>query len=307
MSNIYEPDSRYLERLEWQLSSEYRRANRLKAASGRIAVPRRMAAISLAVGILMTGVAVTKAADLIKDSWRKKIEIARAETAVELKRVHLGSIREMASRMKMRAAEGLIREDEYRSIDLAAMNAELDLKRSLSNLEEVKTSGQPPRNELSAPLVDGRDFVSERLNIEEEGIELDREQLRIQQERLNRLLEQNLVRGDEMVQLQAAIDNRKMMIDKIQRKLDLRARFLSGEITAQKMEIEDRMIEAERNLRLAQSKVESLKEQLDRLEVLEARGAISPMEVSRLRYALDAAQAERKLAALEWDVLEKLR
>jgi outer membrane protein TolC len=73
------------------------------------------------------------------------------------------------------------------------------------------------------------------------------------------------------------------------------------------MEIEDRMIEAERNLRLAQSKVESLKEQLDRLEVLEARGAISPMEVSRLRYALDAAQAERKLAALEWDVLEKLR
>ena len=68
MSKIYEPDSQYLERLEWQLSSEYRRANRLKSSSGKVAVSRRMVAISLAVGILMTGVAVTKAADYFKDS-----------------------------------------------------------------------------------------------------------------------------------------------------------------------------------------------------------------------------------------------
>lgn len=307
MSEIYEPDNQFLERLEWQLSSEYRRASRLKSSAGKIAVPRRLVASACMVGVLMTGVAVIKAADYIKDSWRKKIEIARVETEVELKKVHLESIREMASEVKMRVANGLIREDEYKLINLAAENAELDFQRSLLNLDEVKMSGEIPRNELSAPLVGGRDFVSERLEMEKKAVELDLEQLRIHLGRFNQLVEQNLVRGDEMDQIQAEIANRKMMIDKIQKRLDLRVRFLTGEIAAKEVEIEDRITVAERNLQLAQSRVESLKEQLERLADLEAQGKISHMEVMQVQYALDAAQAELKLATLEMDVLEKLK
>jgi multidrug resistance efflux pump len=307
MSKIYEPDSQYLERLEWLLSSEYRRANRLKPSSGKVAISRRMVAISLAVGVLMTGVAMTKAADYFKDSWRKKIEKARVETEVELKKVHLESIREMASELKIRVDNGLIREDEYKLIQLAEENAEMDFQRSLLNLDEVEMSGEIPRNELYAPLVGGRDFVSERLEMEKMAIKLDLEQLRIQEGRLKQLVEQNLVRGDETAQIQAEIANRKMMIDKIQERLDLRARFLSGEITAQEVEIQDRMTGAERNLQLARSKVESLQEQMQRLKALEAQGTVSHREVAQLQYALDAAEAELKLASLEMDVLEKLR
>ena len=207
----------------------------------------------------------------------------------------------------MRVANGLIREDEYKLINLAAENAELDFQRSLLNLDEVKASGEIPRNELYAPLVGGRDFVSERLEMEKEAVELDLEQLNIQLGRLTQLVEQNLVRGDEMNQMQAEIANRKMMVDKIQERLDLRTRFLTREITAQEVEIEDRMTGAERNLHLAQSKVDSLSEQLKRLKTLEAQGAISHMEVMQAQYALDAAQAELKLATLEMDVLEKLK
>jgi len=307
MNKNYEPDNQFVERLEWQLSSEYRRANRLKSPTGKIAVSRRMVAVTLVVGLLMTGVAVTKAADYIKDSWRKKIEIARVETEVELKKAHLESVREMASRTKMMASNKLIREEEYLVAKLAAENAELDFKRSLLNLDEVKMSGEIPRNELYAPLVGGRDFVSERLKIEIKEVELDLERLRIHLGQVNQLVEQNLVRRDEMDQIQMGIANRKMMIDKIQQRLDLRTRFLAGEITAQEVEIEDRMTGAERNLHLAQSRVESLKAQLERLKTLEAQGKISHMEVMQLQYALDAAQAELKLATLEMDVLEKLK
>lgn len=307
MSKNYEPDNQFVERLEWQLSSEYRRANRLKSPTGKIAVSRRMVAVTLVVGLLMTGVAVTKAADYIKDSWRKKIEIARVETEVELKKAHLESVREMASRTKMMASNKLIQEEEYLVAELAAENAELDFKRSLLNLDEVKMSGEIPRNELYAPLVGGRDFVSGRLKIEIKEAELDLEQLRIHLGRVNQLVEQNLIRGDEMDRIQADIANRKMMIDKIQQRLDLRTRFLTGGITAQEVEIEDRMTGAERNLHLAQSRVESLKAQLERLKTLEAQGKISHMEVMQLQYALDAAQSELKLAALELDVLEKLK
>jgi hypothetical protein len=306
MNKNYEPDNQFVDRLEWQLSSEYRRANRLKPPSGKIAVPRSIVAVTLAVGLLMTGVAVTKAADYIKDSWRRKIEVARVETDVEVKRVHLESIREMASDVKMHVANGLIREDEYQAIELAVENAELDFKRSLLNLDEVKMSGETPRNELSAPLVGGRDFVSERLEMEKKAGELALERLKFQFKRINQLVEQNLVRGDEIDRIQVDIANRKTMTEKIQERLDLRARFLSGEITAQEVEIEDRMMGAEKNLQLARSKVEFIKEILKHLEDREARGEISHTEIVQLQYALDAAQAELKLATLEMDVLEKL-
>ncbi|MDH5706791.1 MAG: hypothetical protein OEZ45_12315, partial [Candidatus Aminicenantes bacterium] len=298
MSEIYEPDGQFLERLEWQLSSEYRRTNRLKPSSGKIAVPRRMVAITCMVGILMTGVAMIKAAEYIQDSWRKKIEIARAETEVKLKRAHLESTREMASRAEMRFSNGLVREEEYRVIQIAAKRAELDWNKSLLNLDEVKASGAAPRNELYAPEVGGRDFVSERLKIEIKEIELDLELFRSRVERLKQLVEKGLVQGDEFGLIQSEIAARKVTIDKIQKRLDLRKRFVAGEITAQEVEIKDRMTVAERNLHLAQSRVDSLSEQLKRLKTLETKGMISPLEIKQMQYALDVAQAELELATL---------
>ena len=307
MNKKYEPDSRFVERLEWQLSSEYRRTDRLRAVPGKIAVPRTTVAIALVAGLLMTGVAVTKAADYIKDSWRKKIEIARVETDVELKKVHLESIREMASDMEMRVSNGLIREDEYQSMKLAVENAELDLHASQLNLEEVQMSGEAPRNELYAPMVSGRDFVSERLEMEIKKMNLVLEHMGIHAKRAGQLLEQDLVHGNEIDLIQAQISTQKMMIDNIRNRLDLRARFLAGEITALEVEIEDRMTGADRNLHMARSRVDSLQEELKRMEILESQGKVTHMEVIQLQYALDAAQAELKLADLEMEVLEKIR
>ena len=307
MNRGFEPDGRFVERLEWQLASEFRRTNRLKSQYGKITVPRRMVAAAIIAGILITGVAVTKAADYIKDSWRKKIEIARVETEVELKKVHLKSIREMASAEKMRASNGLIREDEYLAIILAVQNAELDFKRSQLNLEEVKMSGGTPRMELYAPMVSGRDFVSERLEIEIMEGELALKQLKIHAKRLERLKDQNLVRGNEMDQILSEVAAQNVRIDRIRKRLDLRSRFLAGEITAQEVEIEGRMTAAYRNLHLVRSKVDSLKKELKRMEVLDSQGKIAHTEIIQMNYALDAAQAELKLAVLEVEVLEKLR
>jgi hypothetical protein len=307
MNKDYEPDNQFVENLEWQISSEFRRASRLKPSPGKIAVPRRMVAIALAVGVLMTGVAVTKAADYIKDSWQKKIEMARVETEVELKKVHLESIREMAFGVKTRVADGLVREDEYQAMKIAVENAELDLKRSLLNLEEVKMSGEIPRNELYAPMVSGRDFVSERLKLEKMEIELEIYLLSCHLKRFKQLAEAGLIQDHELVQLKAEIANKEENLDKIQQRIDLRTSFLEGEVTAREVEIEGRLTAAENNLHLAQSEVDSLQEQLIRLQALEAKGAISDMEIKQMEYALDAAQAELKLAILEKEVLEKIK
>jgi hypothetical protein len=67
MNNAYEPDDRFVERLEWQLSSEYRRTNRLKSAPGKITVSRRMAGVAAIVGLVLTGLTALNAAAYLKD------------------------------------------------------------------------------------------------------------------------------------------------------------------------------------------------------------------------------------------------
>ena len=307
MNEHYEPDSRFLERLEWQLSSEFRRADRLKSSQERIAVPRRIAILSLMAGVLMTGVAAMKAADYIKDSRQKKLEMARVEAKVRIKEAHLESTKELESQAKTRFSNGLIGEEEYMVMKHAAARAELDLKRSRLNEAEVKISGETPRNELSAPLVGGRDFVSERLRIEMRGIELDHELLGRRQERFRELVEKGLVQEVELDQIQAEMDARKVAIEKTRERLVLRKRFLARKITAQEVEVQDRKAAVEKNLKLAQSKVAALKEKMKRLQMLESQGLISSAEGRELQVSLTEAESELELAALEMEVLEKIQ
>lgn len=305
MNKNYEPDSQYLDRLEWQLASEYRRANRLKSAPPKIAVPRRLAALTLMVGILLTGVAVITAKEYIRDSWRKKIEIARAETDVILNKAHLASMRELESSAKKQVSDGLIREEEYLALETAANTAELELQKSLLNLDEVKVSGEVPRDDLYAPIVGGRDFVSERLELSVKEAQLGLEMFLPRYERLRELVADGLIREDELESVQGDIVARKEMVEKILKQLDLRKRFLAGELTARQVEISSRAAAADRNLAIAESKVGALKTQMERAQALVSRGMIKQTEITQLQYALDAAQAEWKLAVLEKDVLEK--
>jgi len=307
MSDFTEPDGRFVERLGWQLSSEYRRLNRLNPSAGKIAVPRRVMAIALMVGTVMAGITAIYAADYFKDSWRKKIEIARVETEVKLKTAHLEFAREMASKAETRFSSGVIGEEEYQLRKGQAEKAALALDGSLLNRDEVKASGELPRNELYAPVVGGRDFVGERLKLERKELELDLEALQRSLGRFEKLVEVGVAPKDQLDAHQADIAVRKALLDKVQTRLALRQRFLKGQVTAQAVDIEDRIAVAASDLRQARSRVESLKRQIESLQPREAMGLVSSTEVQRLRYDLDAAQADLILAAMETDVLNKVK
>lgn len=307
MSNSYEPNSQFVDKLEWQLSSEYRRLNRLKSPSNKIVLSRRVVAIALIVGVLSTGVAMIKAAEYVQDSWRKKIEIARIETDVEIKKVQLESTREIESEVKAKFSNGLIEEEQYLAVKHATKRSELDLKKSLLNLDEVKASGIIPRNELYAPIIGNRDFVSERLQLERQAIELGIELLNHHLARLQRLVDRDLIKGVELDLMQGEIASQKVKIEKIQKRLELRRRYLDAEITAKEVEINDRIALAQKNLHQAKSELDALQMQLQRLKVLEAQGMISQMEIKQVQYAINAAQAKLQLATLELEVLNKVR
>jgi len=307
MPKNLEPDSQFVDKLEWQLASEFRRMSRLKPAAGKVAVPRWVVAFSLVAGVLLMGVAAIKAADSIKGAWRKKIEVARLETDVKLKSAFLEFKKELTAKGETQASVGLTREDEYLWMKTGAEGAALDLERARLDLDEVKASGEVPRNELYAPAVDGRDFVSERLAIERKVLELDLGLRRARLERLKQRFDLGLAPRDGLDESLASTAVQEAGIGDVEKRLDLRKQFIAGAMTAEEVEIQDRMTAAESDLRQAQSTVDSLKKRLESLQAKEAVGMISNTEVQQAQFGLSYAQAQLSLALLEKDVLSKIK
>ena len=290
------------------MASEFRRREHLKPAPGRIAVPRSVAALSVAAGILLLGVAATKAADLIKDSWRKKIEVARLETEVKIKRAFLELKKDRATQAEGRFSIGLIGEDESLVAKLGADRAAADLEKSVLDLAEATASGEAPRDELYAPLVGGRDFVGERLGIEKKVLQADLDLRRARTEgTLRHRVELGLAPKSALSAFAAALAGQEAGLGDIENRLALRLGFLSGQISAGEMEIQARMSAAQKELREAQSSIDTIRPRLEDLRAKAAAGLVTVDEVKGLELGLDAAQAKADLALQEIEILKTIR
>ena len=308
MSSRFEPEAKFVDRLEWQLASEFRRRDQLKPARGRIAVPRSFAALSLAAGVLLMGVAATKAADLIRDSWRKRIEIARLETEVKIKTAFLEFKKEWSAQMENKRALGIISNEETLTSKSASQEAAAELDRAILDLEEAKASGETPRNELYAPLIEGRDFVSERLEIEKKSYQFEMELRRERVEpALRHRVELGLIPKSDLDDVLAWLSVDEAGIKDIENRLALRRRFLAGEISAGELEIQTRMSAAEKDLREAQSEIDTVGKGLEDLRAQEAVGLVPNGVVKAAQLELNAAQAKADLALQEIEILKRLK
>ena len=308
MPSRFEPDNQFVDRLEWQLTSEFRRRDRLKPAPGRIAIPRSVAALGLAAGILLLGVAAIKAADVIKDSWRKKIEVARLETEVKIKTALLALMKDRAAQAGNRSSLGLVGEDEALDARSGAESASAALEKSMLDLEEARESGQAPRNELYAPLVGGRDFVGERLEIEKNMLqaELGRRLARSERSLRNRV-ELGLVPKSALTEFEAARTVQEAAIGDLENRQGLRKKFLAGEISAAGLEVQTRMGTAEKDLREAQSMIQALRPRLEDMRAQAAAGLVAVDEFKVLELGMDTAQAKADLAAQVIEILKTIK
>lgn len=307
MPKTFEPDHQFVERLEWQLASELRRRAALGPTHARIAVPRPVAVAVILAGIGLAGVAGIKAAELVQDSWRKKIEVARAETEVRLGEARLQSQQGQTAQAGQRLAVGLVPEGDLLIARTMQERTELDLERARLNLDEVRRSGAAPRDELYAPLVGGRDFVTERLRLDLREAELGLRVLAARAKQFKERQQLGLIAPEQSRAAERDVAARKTRIDETGQTLDLRKRFLSGEISALQVEVAGRLAAAKARLATAQSKVDDLTERTARAGSLRDVGMASPAEADDLREALEAAEAEMTLAALEVEVLEKVK
>lgn len=301
----HDPDPRFVEHLEWQLARALRRRERFARPESR--GHWRVARTALLVGVsLLGGAGAVVAAERLQDSRERELLLARANVELELATARLDHAREVLGRAEELHREGFVsgpevveRRGETEELERRVRAIELDL-------DEIRASGAPPRRELSAPPVRGRDFVTERLALERTGLEEALERARLDVERERQLVEHGVASGRE---LRAAEDERAALDESLElllRRMDLRSGFLRGEHRADELVLLEEEARTASELAGVLRAIELGRRELRRVEQLEAAGRAAN-ESGAIRLDLKVLEGSERLLELELKTLrEKL-
>ena len=262
MTNTHEPDPRFVERLEWQLGNELRRHSR----AGALQRPafRVLKIAGLMLGSVALGAAAMGASQQIGESWRRELLEARLEVQVQLARQRLQVQLDALGLTRDQVAQGVRSDQDLVYFEYQIAEAESEAATKALELEEVRRTGREPLGELSSPLVDGRDFVSERIQLQMRLAHQHLDMVRQEQDVTQRQADAGLVGRQEVEARDVVAREAELELDALARKLDLRRAYLDHEISAVEAELKALEVEAENKVAALAQQRQYMQAELDR-------------------------------------------
>ncbi len=306
MNDDQTPDREFVSRLEWELESTMRRQGSLNGTSGAMRSVRRRLGTTLAlvVASMLAGGAGTHAVTHRVDKEAAALYVARGEALVEIAQTRLDHFaREMAA-TQARVAEGIVTQREARGMEAEYSHAESEATFRELGLAETLITGKEPNDALSAPLVDGRDFVTERLAVLRRPLQMRLDFAADQALRQKQLVDSGLATAEETAGFAAHIGNMEQELVGHDKRIALRASFLSEELTAAAVELQGMRFAAVTARDTALRQVELLAQHHARLTALSQQGAVSDSELRGIQAELRASEAHVDLAELELRILD---
>jgi len=302
MPNKHEPDSRFVESLEWQLRRELRRG---KVDTAPHPIFRTLKIAGLMVCSVAVGAAAIATSHQIQDSWRKELLEARLEVQLQQAHQRLELELDAIGLTRGQVEEGLMTDQELAFHELSIAEAEADAKILELELEEIRSSGREPLGELSSPLVDERDFVRERIEARQDTVRHRLQVLQQAAEGTRLRVEAGVVNERDLKAQDMQIMETELEIDVLERQLELRQAFLDSDISA--IEAELGLLEAEARNRVAKSdqRRHFYQSELDRVHSLIEAGAIRPDAAAALKMEMVAIDAEIHLARQELRIVRE--
>ncbi len=303
MHSKHEPDPRFVENLEWQLTRELRRGDR--AGARQRANHRTLQTAGLMLGSVALGAAAMGASQQLGESWRRELLEARLEVQLEMARQRIQLQQLAIEQSREQVGQGLRDDRDLMHLSLQVAQAEADANIMELELEEIQRTGREPLGELSSPLVDGRDFVSERIRIRTElarrhlaVAQRDREQTR--QQAAAGVVDERELLGQDLVIKQA-----ELQLEALAQQLETRRAYLASEISAVEAELQLLDLEAQNRIALLEQQHEHFRLGLERARDLTDTGTISPAVATQMQLQLAEIEAQLRLAQTERDILRR--
>ena len=151
--------------LERDLVGALRRETRF-APSHRIARSARVRTVMLIVIGAVLGVGCGYASAQVRESQTRSELLSAAEASLKVAQLRLELSQDRLKRIQRMFEAGVITRRELTNAESEARAMELGLAQANLDIEEIRASSTSPRGELWAPVVGGRDFVKQRLQLQ---------------------------------------------------------------------------------------------------------------------------------------------
>jgi len=299
-------DPEFTARLEWQVRTALRRTSRFaRPARGAWRVAKLAKSAAIVVVALTAGATATLALQRVQESRSAQLRghIASLELARAAQRQKLCA--DALARVDAAIARGMEPVSARNEAELAAARGVGELRRRQLDVEEIAASGRAPDDSLAAPRVGGRDFAGARL-----GVDLDDASaaLAVAQhalEHVQQLASAGATGTGEVADARAAVAHAMSEVDRVHARTGLRSRFLSGELSAARVEWLGRIADNEAATIRRAAELERAKAVVERARTLSAAGFAPQGDVAAAELALADAQAELMILRDERALLDE--
>ena len=308
MRDKHGPHDAFIDRLEAQITSEVRQRNRQMDAPGwpmRSRLKLAVAAIGLALVSMGVGGAVVAAAYQAQSDEQRDLLAARYYLSLDVAKSRLEIQSAELRTTERRVAAGMASNDELREARVKVALAGVSVKWMQSFVDEVRLTGREPQDGLSASLVSGRDFVTERLNATAEGtkVSLDVEMARMRDAQTK--VEIGVADRYTVAVAQAQLIEVQVALETLQRKLAIRQRFVKGEIDAVQTDLRVLEAEAEHRLKVLKPKIDLAQQQVEQTARRVSVGAAQNIDLAEVRLRLQQLEADLAKAQLDLEIVRK--
>jgi outer membrane protein TolC len=302
MSGLHEPREEFVNELERRLRADLKR--RELAAETRTWMPRSRLAVAFGmVAVVLASMAIGGGAvaaayesrrieqrDLLLTSYEQRVVIAK-------KRLALAA--EQLKNAQQRVEVGIEPRESVSEAQAKLTEAEALVKSLELDIEEIRGTGREPMNALSAPLVSGRDFVSERLRVEMTVpvAALQREKHRVQAARTR--FEVGLVNSGEVVAAATRVIELESAVAALQRKIEIRQAFLKGGLPPAAADLRGLEAETEMRITTLARRIEFARKHLADLRARIEIGTLDPVNVAEAELQLQELQLAQTKAHLD--------
>jgi len=302
MPHKHEPRDEFVDQLEWQIGREVRHRNRLRGAGGWSLGPRWKTAIAVAALVIVSmsaGAGAVMAAYQAQSNERRDLLIAsyqkRAELAQQRQAIAEEQLRDVDRKVAVGMAATIDKADAYKKMN----EARTEVATIQLDLEEIRITGREPVNELSSPLVGGRDFVSERLQIVLERLELLGEMEDRQRSELQKRVAVGTADPMDLTAARSHLLESKAGRENLRKKLELRKRFLKGEIDAVETVLRAQESEGEQRRQLAVAQIDLAQKEMENATVRVNVGTAPAIDLAKAKLRLQELQTDLAKAELD--------
>lgn len=294
MTQDHQPTPEYLSHLEWQIRTSLRRADRFALPMNQNGGTRaRMALLVILAGFLGAGAVV--ATDEVQQSRAQEVLLVRVQGQQRIAALQLDMARTNVDEMRRQYDQGLLSREQLMGAELPVRDAEAHLAMLQLDEEEIRSSGRAPQNEISAPLVRGRDFVTERLLLQ---VATAQGRVSIVEERLDwmqKAADAGLLSLEELERFRPPLGEMEAEISGIQQRIALRRRFVYGELSAGEAEAELEMMETRVQLQSLEGTYGRVRQEMQSVERDVERGLVHESQLKRMRFHLLQLEFEMEM------------